>query len=341
VTTTTGLEVRVDCDESCFDLPEWRQLLARDPSRHIFSSPEWNKMWWDEFGSGRDLLLMTMRRGDSVAAIVPLYRKQEEGRRVLRFVGGIDLTDYLGPICSLQDRNTVAETLVGWLETTDVWWDELDAHSMPVPLGFAEFLVDHADRRGFSFTLEQEEVSAILPLDREWDAYLVSLDSKQRHELKRKMRRLAREHPDARVRSSSAATLDRDLEIFFDMHREAEGDKGHFMSPGVATFFERVARGFLTLGWLRLDFLEIGERAVAATFGFEVSRRFYLYNSAFLPAARKMSPGVVLVGQLVKRAIGNGVEYFDFLRGSERYKYQFGAEAVPLHNVRVFNKQST
>jgi CelD/BcsL family acetyltransferase involved in cellulose biosynthesis len=339
MTTTTGFEVRVDCDESCFDLPEWRELLRRDPSRHVFSSPEWNKLWWQEFGTGRDLLLMTMMRGDEVAAIVPMYRKEEAGRRILRFVGGIDLTDYLGPICSLQDRNAVAETLVDWLATTDVWWDELDAHSMPVPLGFAEFLVDHADRHGFDFILDQEEVSAILPLDSNWDAYLASLDSKQRHELKRKIRRLAREHPDARVRSSTAASLDLDLEIFFDMHREAQGDKGHFMSPGVATFFERVARGFMALGWLRLDFLEIGARAVAVTFGFEVSRRFYLYNSAFLPAARKMSPGVVLVGHLVKRAIGNQVQYFDFLRGPERYKYQFGAEAVPLHNVRVFNKR--
>jgi CelD/BcsL family acetyltransferase involved in cellulose biosynthesis len=341
VTTTTGLEVRVDCDESCFDLPEWRELLRRDPSRHIFSTPEWNKLWWEEFGAGRDLLLMTMKRGDDVAAIVPLYRKQEGGRRVLRFVGGIDLTDYLGPICSLDDRDGVAEALVDWLATTDVWWDELDAHSMPVPLGFAEFLVDHADRRGLPFTLEQEETSAILPLEADWDDYLASLDSKERHELKRKMRRLEREHPDARVRSSTEGTLERDLETFFDMHREAEGDKGHFMRPEVATFFARIAWAFLPLGWLRLDFLEIGDRAVAVTFGFEVGGRFYLYNSALLPAARRMSPGVVLVGQLVKRAVGNGVEYFDFLRGPERYKYQFGAEAVPLHNVRILNERPT
>ena len=36
------LDVDVVCDESCFDLPEWRELLARDPDSHVFASPEWN-----------------------------------------------------------------------------------------------------------------------------------------------------------------------------------------------------------------------------------------------------------------------------------------------------------
>lgn len=341
MSSPAGLDVKVDCDESCFDLPEWRELLARDPNWHIFVTPEWNKVWWEEFRAGKDLFLMTMKRAGDIAAIIPLYRKQEGSRRILRFIGGIDLTDYLGPICSLEDRNEVAEALVDWLSTTDVLWDELDAHSMPVPFGFAEFLVDHADRRAFSFSLEQEEISSILPLADDWDAYLASLDSKERHELRRKLRRLGRDHPDAVLRSSTEETLDRDLSIFLDMHREAEGDKGHFMRPQVATFFERVARAFTQLGWLRLDFLEIGGRPIASTFGFEVGGRFYLYNSAFERDAQRLSPGVVLVAELVKRAMNRGLEYFDFLRGSERYKYQFGAQAVPLHNVRVINKSPT
>jgi CelD/BcsL family acetyltransferase involved in cellulose biosynthesis len=49
----------------------------------------------------------------------------------------------------------------------------------------------------------------------------------------------------------------------------------------------------------------------------------------------------VLAAELVKRALARGLQYFDFLRGPERYKYQFGAQAVPLHNVRVINKHST
>lgn len=335
------LEVQLEREQSCFELPEWRSLLEKDPNNHIFSTPEWNRVWWDEFGAGKDLLLLMMRSRDEVIGIVPLYRKAEDGRGILRFVGGIDLTDYLGPVCALGDRDDVARSLVEWLAATDEAWDELDAHNMPVPFGFGESLVDWADREGFDFTLDQEETAAILVLPNDWERYLSSLDSKDRHELRRKRRRLGRDHPDARFRTGTPETLERDLEIFVDMHRGADGHKGHFMKPEVATFFERLARELSPLGWLRLDFLEIADRAVASTFGFRLGHTFYLYNSAYEPDAARLSPGLVLVSELVKEAIADeSIEVFDFLRGPERYKYQLGAQAVPLNNARVLNRRN-
>lgn len=331
----TTLDIDLECTERCFELPAWRELLAGDPDRHIFASPRWNKLWWEEFGAGKDLFLVVMKRGDVVAAVVPLYRKIEGDRKILRFVGGIELTDYLGPICSLEDRDDVAQALVRWLATTEVEWDEFDAHNMPVPFGFAEFLVERADREGLVFEIDQEETAAVLLLPSDWDGYLESLDSKERRELKRKRRRIGREHPDASFRAATAETLEADLRTFVEMHRGAEGHKGHFMKPEVATFFERIARSFIEVDWLRLDFLEIGGRAVASTFSFQTDTTFYLYNSAYEPDAARLSPGLVLVSQLVQRSIEEGLSQFDFLRGPERYKYQLGGQAVPLHNVRL------
>jgi CelD/BcsL family acetyltransferase involved in cellulose biosynthesis len=330
-----ALDVQVDRDEGCFDLPEWRDLVARDTNGHVFSTPEWMRLWWEEFGAGKDLLFLTMTRGSEVAATIPLYRKVERDRKVLRFVGGIDLTDYLGPICAPEDRDEVAATLALWLSDTDEPWDEFDAHNMPVPSGFAESLVDHLDRVGFDFRLEQEETAALLQLPSDWDTYLARLGRKERHELRRKQRRLVREYPDAVFRRGTDDTLEGDLKYFVEMHRGAEGMKGHFMRPEIATFFERVAHAFAPLGWLRLDFLEIGDRPVASTFSFEVDGVFYLYNSAYEPDAARLSPGLMLVSELVSGCIDRGVRIFDFLRGPERYKYQLGAEPVPLYNVRV------
>jgi hypothetical protein len=269
---------------------------------------------------------------------VPLYLKEDGSKHVLRFLGGIDLTDYLGPICGLDDRDDVAAALVGWLAETDVDWDEFDAHNMPVPFGFAEFLVDHIDRRGFGWMLDQEETSAVLALPSEWDAYLDGLSAKDRHELKRKLRRIEREHPDAILRTATEESLDGDLKMFVDMHRGTEGMKGHFMRPEIATFFERVARTFMPLGWLRLDFIEIAGRPIATTFGFELGSTFYLYNSAYEPEAGRLAPGLVLVAHLVRSCIERGYGYVDFLRGPERYKYQLGAQPLPLNIVRVLRR---
>ncbi|HEV2754200.1 MAG TPA: GNAT family N-acetyltransferase [Actinomycetota bacterium] len=335
MTQTATTDVRVHTGSDAFGLPAWPELLARDPDRHVFATPEWNRVWWEEFAGDKELVVLEVRRDDATLAILPLYRKHEDGRKVLRFVGGIDLTDYLGPISAADDRRDAAGALVEWLHEGSVDWDELDAHNMPVPLGFAEFLVERADTCDFRFALDQEETAAVLPLPPDWEAYLASLDSKERHELKRKRRRLARDHPDAVFRTATAETLEGDLKTFVDMHRGAEGHKGHFMKPEVATFFERVARAFMPLGWLRLDFLEVGGRALASTFGFELDGVFYLYNSAYEPEAARLSPGLMLVSELVKETIDRGFEKFDFLRGPERYKYQLGSQAVPLNNVRV------
>jgi CelD/BcsL family acetyltransferase involved in cellulose biosynthesis len=329
------LDVQIDCDEKCFELAEWGELLSKDPNKHVFATADWNRLWWEEFGAGKDLFLLTMRRAGDLTALLPLFRQEEGELKILRFIGGVDLTDYLGPICSLEDRDDVAETLVSWLLETGVEWDEFDAHCLPVPFGFADYLVDHADRRGLQFHLEQEETSAVLPLPEDWEMYLSSLDSKQRHELKRKRRRLGRDHPDAVFRTATEESFDSDLKTFVEMHRGAEGHKGHFMSPGIASFFERIGRSFMAKGALRLDFLEIGERAVASTFGFEEGHTFYVYNSAYEPDAARLSPGFVLVSELVKESIERGTKILDFLRGPERYKYQLGAEAIPLNNVRL------
>lgn len=330
-----SLTVNVHRDETCFGHPDWSRLLASDPDRHVFSTPEWNRVWWEEFGEGKELLVLTVERRGETVAIVPLYRKPEGGRAILRFVGGIDLTDYLGPICAPADREAVAEALVCWLEETDERWDEFDAHNMPVPFRFAEALVERADRFEVEFSLEQEETSALLLLPDTWDAYLAGLSSKDRHELRRKRRRIARDHPDTTFRTATEETLDRDLKTFVEMHRGAEGHKGHFMKPEVATFFERVARAFMPLGWLRLDFIEIAEREVASTYGFDLDGTFYLYNSAYEPDAARVSPGLILVARLVEESIERGLKRFDFLRGPERYKYQLGSQAVPLHNIRL------
>jgi CelD/BcsL family acetyltransferase involved in cellulose biosynthesis len=337
LTTTATLRVLADCDEGCFELPAWPQLRARDPHPHVFSTPEWNKLWWKEFKSGKELVLLTFERHHEVVAILPLYRKLESSVRVLRFVGGIELTDYLGPVCSPDDREEVAESLIEWLERADIEWDELDAHNMPVPSGFAEYLVDRADRHGLAFRLDQEETSAVLPLPPSWDVYLSSLDRKQRHELRRKRRRLRRTYPEARFRTASPDTLAHDLQVFVDLHRGAEGHKAYFMSPQIASFFEGIAAVFSPRGWLRLDFLEVEGVALAATFGFELDGSFYLYNSAYDTEAARLSPGLVLASELVKQAIGRGTVRFDFLRGRERYKYELGAQPVPLNNVRVLN----
>jgi CelD/BcsL family acetyltransferase involved in cellulose biosynthesis len=327
------LDVKLTEGPEAFDLPEWAELLARDPYRHIFATPEWSRVWWEEFGAGRRLLVLSFGDPEPVG-LAPLVLDPEGA--LLSFLGGEDLTDYMGPISAgHESQRSIADALLGYALDEIASWCSLDARCLPVPFGFAEWLVEAADRRGLPFTMDEHEMTAVLSLPPSFDAYLDQLGRSRRHEVRRKLRRFEEAAPDACLTTATGETLEADLEDFFAMHRASEGEKGKFMGPERAGFFTRIARTFEPLGLLSLDFLEVGGKRVACTFSFTYSGTFYLYNSAFDPAAGALSPGIMIVVLLMRRCIEQGMARFDFLRGTERYKFDLGAERLPLHSVTI------
>ncbi len=68
-----------------------------------------------------------------------------------------------------------------------------------------------------------------------------------------------------------------------------------------------------------------------------------LYNSGFHPDRAALSPGVVLLGHLIRDAIERGKTCFDFLRGEERYKYEFeptAADEFLIRDLRVADAEA-
>lgn len=316
-----------------FDLPEWPRLLERDPYRHVFVTPEWCRVWWEEFGAERQLLVLSFNDPDPVG-LAPLVLDPESA--VLSFLGGDDLTDYMGPISEgHESQRAIADTLLAFCLDKVPGWCSLQGRCLPVPFSFAEWLVEAADRRKLPFQVDEHEMTAVLGLPDSFDAYLTQIGGSRRHELRRKMRRFEETAPGAVLTSSTPDTLEDDLEAFFAMHRSSQGEKGKFLGEQRSGFFRRIARTFGPLGMLSLDFLEVGGVRVASTFSFTYSGTFSLYNSAFDAAHASLSPGIMIVVALIRRCIDQGFDRFDFLRGTERYKFDLGAERLPLHAVTI------
>lgn len=273
--------------------------------------------------------MLELRRDGRLNAIVPLCRRG----RIFGFLGDPELTDYLGPVCAEEDYDAIASALVGWLRSGGLSWDMLEGRNLQLPFGER---LQAAARGSFRASLGPDDASARVRLPADWDSYLAGLSVRERHELRRKRRRVRREHPDIHVRSASPVTLERDLDTFVELHREAaDTSKRAFMQPHIESFFRRIARTLMPLGRLRLDFLELPDGVLAATFGFEFDDCYYLYNSAYKLEAARLSPGIVLVSELMKSAIERGLGTFDLLRGTERYKLKLGACPVPLARVLI------
>ncbi len=191
---------------------------------------------------------------------------------------------------------------------------------------------------GWTLNLEREDVCPVvsLPTGGSIDDLLATLDKKERHEIRRKARRAEAAGDVALVESPDPLS---DLEAFIDLHQARWGADGLFPpTAGGAqsrVFFRRLFELFGVDGPLRLSFLTISGRRVAAGVHFETPDRLYYYNAGVDPTARDLSPGVVMVERFARRAIERGQRTMDFLRGDEPYKYEWGAVDEPIQRLLV------
>ncbi|MGZ4108905.1 MAG: GNAT family N-acetyltransferase [Actinomycetota bacterium] len=302
---------------------DWSPLVTIDPAGTFFHTPGFLKLYWEEFGEPGSLLFAFGEEDDGgqVAAVA-----FERVGSTLRFLGGTEVTDYMGPVADPDAADTFGKELFAALGRRDDWRDA-DLRGLPEDRAWLGLLEDAARAQGLETAIDDDQngVAPFLPLPGSYDEYLAALPAKLRHEIKRKARRLEAEAGAYSISVAHAETLVPYLDRFVELHRTSEGPKGVFMQPGMEIFFRRLGEAFLTRGIFSLVFLEIGGVKVAGTIGFRFEGTYYLYNSAFDRELRHLSPGMVLVGEDIRIAIEGGCSAFDMLKGDYEYKYRFGA----------------
>ncbi len=178
---------------------------------------------------------------------------------------------------------------------------------------------------GYSFRLEEMDRSPYIPLPSSFEEYLSMLGKKERHELRRKIRRASIAAPGSSFRVTlTREEFERDFPSFVGLHRQSNIGKAEFMDDRMEGFFREMAEGFLSAGLLRLVFLSRKGVDIASALQIAWDGVLLLYNSGFDPNYREASPGLVLLARSIEDAIRNGFREYDFLRGGERYKYDLG-----------------
>ena len=310
---------------------EWIELESRAAQDNPFLSYLWQHAWWEELGRG-ELALMTFRDRDRLVGIAPTYVEIAGGFPVVRFGGGLEVTDYLGFMVEDGYEVAVGRSFMEYCLGVDNL--VLDLHflrSDGVTLKALTAAARDLDRR---YSVEEEEVSPRIVLLGSWDEYLATLSKKDRHELRRKRRRLD-EAGGWTIRETSAATLAGDLEAFFDLHAKSTRAKADFMTDEVRGFFRHICAHLEEVGWLSLRTLELDGRPAAAVLGFVHRGKLLLYNSGYDPEYNRLSVGFVLMSEEIRLAIEQSLQEVDFLRGDEKYKYDLGAVDVPLVHLTV------
>ncbi len=308
---------------------DWTPLVEADPDGTFFHTPRYLKLYWEEFGAGVLQVATVTLGGEQVASAAFELRDDE-----LTFLGGFDVTDYMGPVGAPESRDAAAKELMTSLASR-MDWRIADLAGLPKDGAWLPALAKAADDAGLQADPGDDAVAPVLQLPDTYDRYLEGLSGKLRHEIRRKDRRLREALPDVRVVETTPDTVAEDLGRFVELHRTSTGRKGTFMVPGMELFFRRLAEALLPDRTFRLMFLESEGRKVAGAVGFRWHDTFFLYNSAFDHAWASLSPGMVLVSELIRCAIEEGCRTFDMLKGDLRYKYRFGARPRRIGRLRL------
>jgi CelD/BcsL family acetyltransferase involved in cellulose biosynthesis len=302
----------------------WAELVEADPAGTFFHTPDYLKLYWEEFGEQPEHLLFAFAEEDDGAQIgAAAFERIDE---TLRFLGGTEVTDYMGPVGVPDRRDAIAKELWTALLTREDW-SGADLRGLAEDNAWLGVLREAAGAAGLAVeeTEDQNGVAPFLGLPETWDAYLAELPSKLRHEIRRKANKLEAEAGPFTIHTATEDTVDWLLDRFVELHRMSEGPKGVFMQPGMEIFFRRLAEAFLPRGVFALQFIEVGGELAAGTIGYRFGGTFSLYNSAFDRRWGNLAPGMVLVAEDIRHAIEAGCDAFDLLKGDYAYKYRFGA----------------
>ena len=352
----------------------WNALAARTPWATPFALWAFHRAWWDAYGDAHEQTLVVVAADapdrDPVAIVPLMHRHEVEPndagiRTQMRHAAGEPLTpvaptatavffgatyhaDYATVLTDPADLPAVARAVVAYLvdaagDMTDARpWDVVDLRRLRCGDPAADALADafrrEETREHWHVTMEREDVCPVVTLGEgmDYEGYLATLGKKERHEIRRKVRRAEAAGP---IALTIVADPLAELPVFIDLHQKRWGDDGLFPeTPGgdcSRRFFAQLFRHFGPDGPLKLARLTVGDRTIAEGVHFDDGKVIYYYNAGVDPEARELSPGVVMAASYMQLALGLGRSRVDFLRGDEPYKYEWGALDEPIQRLLV------
>ena len=353
---------------------DWERLLAQTPAATPFSRWTFHRAWWDAYGAtAHDEYLVVCAPGsDEIRAIVPLMHRHEiepedasthtvlrehsprcrlvDGDATAVMFGASYHADYATVLAAAPDLDAVAEAvaeaLAGSLETVDASqsWDVIDLRRLreidPCLPALESAFASKGGSLGWNVEREQEDVCPVVTVEGStWDGYLATLDKTARHEIRRKLRRAAGlGELSIEIGPPTAEAID-DL---VRLHKLRFGEEGLFPSNEGGKrshlFVERLAELERTApdgGQLHAARVFCGSRLIFVLIAFDDGRACFMYNGGMDPAAATASPGVTGAAMYIQDRIEAGRRRFDFLRGQERYKYEWGAVDEPIYRLLV------
>jgi len=324
VTTSEGLDALA---------PAWDGLHERAGLRHPFLTHAFMRTFWDAYGEPGTLYVLVVRRYGQVVAIAPFARRRRTiygvSVRAIEMLRHPDAprSDFLLSTHPIEACGAVLEHLVR--RSRD--WDVLDmSHFAETSVAYRE-VRRIARQAGLLTGVDELEGSPYLTRPRSWEAYWTSRAPRHRSNMRNRMRRLEREGEVALETLRGGPTIKQALEDVFRLGGPALRSR-----PAAQRFYRDLTRCAVSEGWLRVHFLKVGERRVAAIYALQYGETHFLLRIGFHPELSSCSPGKLATMLAIERAFSEGAGEVDFLGRPDPWKREWTAAVRPHRSLFVF-----
>ena len=311
---------------------KWEKLHAADEHAHVFLAWSWLRGWFENQVYPWEVLVV--RSGGEITALLPL---QHCGRRTPGFIpsrttrlGGYPYADYNGLLCCAGQEQSACGALVRHLESR-ADWDELELSDGRDPR--LELLVRQFQRGPVDVGRRSAMVCPRVCLPESWEEFERTRLSRMAAKNLRYLLRRLEQQPGYVVGAADDEAFDSEVDLALRLW----ASRWENVKPADCERIGRILRSchHANLVWLRV--VRINEEPIAALVGLlDYPRQAFRYFlSGFSEAYARLSPGRCVQALAIRAAIDFGLRSFDFLRGSEPYKYAFGATPIYLTNVLI------
>src|SRR5438093_7359609 len=293
---------------------QWSALWNRCDAVTPFQSPCWLLPWWKHIG-GEELCVVTLWIDDQLVGIAPFFIWPSPNARTLLLIG-TGISDYLDVLVDPEWKDVAANAIFSWLASEGDRWDVCDFQE----LRDNSLLLRAAAPDGYFDETSAQSVCPVIDL--------ATAGYSMRRKAQRYLRH-AKKLGELHIEQANQQSFEEFFDALLRLHDrrwQPRGGTQALTEEKLEDFHREAARSFLGLGLLRLYVLKLNDRIIGALYGYEAKQRVYYYLGGFDPQFAKLSPGVILIGHAIEQAIASGVKEFDFLRGQEPYKYQWGAK---------------
>jgi CelD/BcsL family acetyltransferase involved in cellulose biosynthesis len=311
---------------------QWDRLALAAGS--VFMSSAWLSSWWGAFGAGEPAWILELDDEGALAAGAAMMRAGG------RYESASNVHSGEWGVLSRGERPRARV----WRAIAETGGARVRLECLTEVRGESRLAQAELERAGYRVVRVEGPFSPWVALPASWEEFIAQASSSLRQQVGRRRRRLQREGELVFRIQTGGEGLERDLERFFDL--EASGWKGEHGTairsrPETDRLYREFARLAAAAGILRLNMLELDGALLAASYDCAYGGAGSLLKTAFSEPHGHLSPGLVLLAEVLRSCIEEGLAGYDFLGDDDLYKTRWTDVVRPRSKLFAYRGAAT